>query len=87
MTKSPNPYAVMKTALRVRYPHIKGRLRLRYAGLLVARAVRLYIEGKLDSGVVGEDLPGGCGTGGYDLGNLEYSENLEKRYARDFKKL
>lgn len=50
------PQRVMEIALQTDYPGISSKLRKRYADLLVARAVRFYIDGQLDDLVVQEDL-------------------------------
>jgi hypothetical protein len=50
------PQRVMEIALQKNYPGIPSSIRKRYSELLVARAVKFYIESDLDVGVVEEDL-------------------------------
>jgi hypothetical protein len=50
-----SPQRVMEIALK-NYHNIKNSVRKRYAEMLVARAVRFYIENELDDYVVEDDL-------------------------------
>lgn len=50
-----SPQRVMETALQLDYS-ISRKTRKRYAEMLVARAVRFYIQNNLDQLVVSEDL-------------------------------
>lgn len=50
-----SPQRVMEIALQ-KYHTIKSSVRKRYAEMLVARAVRFYIENELDDYVVEDDL-------------------------------
>lgn len=52
------PQRVMEIALQKGYK-IPRSIRKRYTELLVARAVRFYIEGNLDAAVIDEDLYNG----------------------------
>ena len=59
----------MEIALQIDHAGIPSSTRKRYAELLVARAVRFYIENELDGGVVEEDL--------YNYED-EYAENMRQ---------
>ena len=49
------PQRVMEIALQNNWK-IPSKIRKRYSEILVARAIRFYVENELDSGVVDEDL-------------------------------
>jgi len=71
-----NPIEVMALVLQINHPDMKQPVRIRYAKVLVQRAVRFYIENTLDSGVVEEDMV---------PGNMTESEEIEKNYYRELK--
>lgn len=92
-----NPHKTMETAIKIDYPTVHTeRLTKRYAKLLVNRAVRFYIEEKLCSSVVDEDLADCQSDTEYysipqdktsDLNNLKYAEKQEQIYQEKLLKM
>ena len=96
------PQRTMEIALQIDYSGISSSRRKRYAEMLVARAVRFYIDNELDSSVVSEDLyqeckfceyeypdhkEEGCKMPLFIFPNLIYNEKEEAKYQRGLSKL
>lgn len=81
------PQKAIESRLKFDY-NVPPSLRAKYAEMLVSRAVRFYLEGHLDSGVVEEDLYPFCKKCGEELDDTlahdeedEYGHKAEVEYC------
>ena len=79
-----SPHRVMEIALQ-KYYFIKSSVRKRYADMLVARAVRFYIENELDNYVVEDDLYMFCKNCGNEVDIVDGKPNCENTYPASCK--